>query len=286
MSTPGQPGPDGAWQLGSRFGQDLDENAVDDAITAGPRADLMKAVGGFNLFRQKQFDTSVDHEDGQNSIRDRIEFLRNVSGYASSYMTRNWKVPQKKWVIVPFPGQVGPAKNAVIDSVAGRLVLKAGGVWQVYLVANDWSYNWYYTPGFNNGGISIPGYTTYYACAVAYVIEVVSAQGELLGSCRFDAQTAGGVKSVDVNRTKAGSVAFTCTVTLDDMPPPDAPGASNHWAYVRVSMYVEPRQTLLSGFSSAIYGGTKKSALTAIRWTHESADTVNVPTVPDGGTVT
>lgn len=292
MSTPGQPGPDGAWQLGSGFGQGEDEDSVRAAITTAPRAELMKAVGGFDLFRQKQFDTAVDHTDGQNSIRDRIEYLANTSGYASAYMDLNWQVPRAKWVRVPFPSPLGPQKRGGVDAAGGQLVLKAGGLWQIWVVMNDWSYNWYYTPpvpvgGWPNGGWLIPGYTTYYACAVAYLLEVVSADGTLLASERFDAQSAGSVASRDVNATRPGSSAFECSVVLEDMPDEDDPTAPAHWAYVRVAMYVDVRGAgLFSGFSSSVYGGTKKSSLLAIRWSRDVANVVHVPTVDDGGILT
>lgn len=63
----------------------------------------------------------------QNALNDRFDLVQDISGYANAYMNENYKIygngPEA--LHVPFKGQSGPVKRAVIEA-DGSVTLEAG----------------------------------------------------------------------------------------------------------------------------------------------------------------
>lgn len=71
-------------------------------------------------------------KNGQDDIRDRVDLLTGLYGYIFTYMSKNinaeWGINNTR--TMPFDSQLGPAKNAHIDS-DGRVVLDGAGAWLI-----------------------------------------------------------------------------------------------------------------------------------------------------------
>lgn len=290
MTTPGGAAPDGAYVIGTEFGQDQNETTVRAAI----RQPVINpwSLAQFNwrdLFLEK-FDTVANLKDGQNAYKDRLDLLNQVSGHGSTVMGQNWQVPLNKWCAVPFTVQVGPMKRTGLDTANGRVSLKAGGLWRVDALMNCLGYTVHFTPGFTIGGITYPPYWTYNPLSVSYLIEVVSAAGMVLTAREFKAQVGGQpneVKYSPIPPDLPSSSAFSHTFVLENMPGQDTEsGATGGWAYARLRMYASGTTSVFTNSHCAIYGGTKTSGLTASRWSRDAVNIVNQPTVPDGGVLT
>lgn len=285
MTTPGGSAPDGAYVVGDGrgFGQDQDHGAGTEAhVKAQMKAPVINPweLAQFNfwdLFAQPKFDAVADLRDGQIAYNDRVELLNQVSGFGASVMGQNWLVTLSAWVRVPFTLQVGPSKRAGLDASAGRLILKAGGLWRVDTLMN--------CLGYTRQAIPLgPGSTqyNYYPLAVTYLLEVVNGAGVVLTSREFKAQTGHNkIEFAPIPPTVATSTAFSHTFVLDNINEAD----SATWAYVRVSMRAIDVSGLGTSSSCSVYGGTSKSALAATRWSKDSGP-AGSPTVGNGGTLT
>lgn len=66
--------------------------------------------------------------DGQLDLRNRLDLVEGISGYAVAYMRENRFKDRNKWVLMEFNGQVGPTKNA---SVTNNGITLAQGTWVI-----------------------------------------------------------------------------------------------------------------------------------------------------------
>lgn len=258
-------------------------------ITAMPREVWQLAQDAWKGTCQQQQMFIADMQDGQNALRSRVELLNQVSGHACAVMGNTWSVPHSTWVKLPFTTQLGPVKNAAVQSTAstnGVLVLKAGGLWRVdaHVCVEGYTQNSTVMP------VIYPPYfiiqTTYNPIDPEYLLEVLDAQGNLLTAKRFNAITgigldySGGI--VPINHPHSSH--FQHTFVIEDMPPPDDPSAPDHWVYVRVSLRYEPYNVgMLALATCKAHGGTRRSSLTASRWSRDISHLNYSPTVPDGG---
>ncbi|MDG3012134.1 hypothetical protein G4X40_18490 [Rhodococcus sp. D2-41] len=302
MTTPGGSAPDGAWVVGSRYGQDITEASAKAAMKTPVLDSWGQAQNNFRA-KQGEFRSKVaEMKDGQLTLNDRTDLLDNSSGYGCAVMGHSWQLPQNKAaVVVPFDRQVGPAKNAAIDSsdqYHGQIRLTAGGLWRVdvmmsvaYRAYHD-ELRYYYTlPG------GVPVFATHHieeAIAPTYIVEVVDAAGGLITARAFEATTV--VTSWDsgpygpLPPERQQSSHFSHTFVLPPMPAADDPSAPSHWCSVRLSMaWKGPDASSWFWGANGSYvrciGGTEKSGLYASRWSRD-VDHINyAPTVPDGGTL-
>ncbi|MDV2477374.1 hypothetical protein F8M49_21965, partial [Rhodococcus zopfii] len=71
----------------------MSQAAVIEMMTAAPRADLMKAVTGFNAAHGRLQSSAADLADGQNALRGRLD---SAAGHhrapGTSVLSKNWKV--------------------------------------------------------------------------------------------------------------------------------------------------------------------------------------------------
>ncbi|KAA0016756.1 hypothetical protein [Antrihabitans cavernicola] len=288
MTTPGGVAPGGAHQQGGKFGQDETEASARQKITQ-PTRDVWQIVQDAWKGRfEDQGAVLADQKDGQVALNGRLDLLQATAGHACAFMSHTYTVPPSTVVRIPFNTQLGPMKKAGVDTSAGRLVLKAGGLWRVdsQTCIEGYTLNQTIIPTSTAPFFTV--ITTYDAIVPHYVIQVMRADGSILSSRVFD-----GVTGVSMGASGFSAVAapnsshFSHTFVLDNMPPEDDPSAPEHWVYVQVSMIYTPVAT--GTFSNAfctLNGGTKRSALTASRWSRDVANIVNAPTVPDGGAIT
>lgn len=89
---------------------------------------VFDAVGSLIKPMQKEIKTGLS---GQLALNDRIDLLDGAPGYVCAYQTVNlnsaWQANTAR--TLPFKGQVGPAKNAHLDTENGMIVLDAKGLW-------------------------------------------------------------------------------------------------------------------------------------------------------------
>ena len=103
---------------------------VDAAFSAigGLLQSIFNALGDLIKPMQRDIETGLS---GQIALNDRIDLLNDVSGYVCAYQTVNidgaWS--NRNTRDLPFKSQIGPAKNAHIDTQTGMIVLDAKGLW-------------------------------------------------------------------------------------------------------------------------------------------------------------
>ncbi|CAM4133699.1 Phage tail protein [Nocardia ninae] len=292
MTMPGQTRPDGTIVEGGNWRENENQASVVAAV-GGPVKDAWQ--GAQDAWRAQWASNEgafASVLDGQDGISNRLELLRDVSGYCSSFMGHNWSVATSTKVVVPFDRTVGPTKRASVIAPSGDksgwLVLKAGGLWRVdaHITTSGYTQNVTIIP------VSYPPYViyvyTYDPIAPRFWIEAFNAAGDLLTVRQFDALGNYAVYSADVFGQVASPISthFQHTFVVENMPPENDPTAPDRWVYVRLSMQYEPINT--SGQFSTVAqcklsGGTKFSSLTATRWSRDVQNNVYAPTVPDGG---
>lgn len=287
MTTPGASAPDGAWQLGSTYGQGMTEDSVMQATTGQARASLLDAVAGYALHLGEQEATRADLIDGQNSLKSRLDLLADVSGYGSAVMGWNWQIPYSQWIALPFDTQLGPAKSVAISTPvenSGFLTLKKGGLWRVdaHCTVSGFSIGLSY---FWNGSILIP-YNTYSPIFPTLRIEVLDATGQVISASEYnmvsDLQLNSETLFTYTNAPRSG--AFSKTFVLDHMPPETDPSAPDHWKHVRLAIRYEPIYTgTINDTTCKVLGGTKLSSLIATRWSRDANHINYADEVPDGG---
>lgn len=283
MTAPNGAVPDGAYVIGADYGSNIEQDAVKPILDGKGREMLMKAAGGALDFFRRIGATRADHYDGQNQLKNRMDLIRDASGYGSAFMGMNWEVPASKWVVVPYDTQLGPIKGLSVAN--DGLVLKKGGLWRIdaHPTVSGYTQNQTILP------IISPPYfyvlITYNPILPTYLLEVVNADGSLYTSRMYHAvaNMAHEVSGLNaVNHPQ--SSAFSHTFVLDNMPAADSPDAPQHWKTVRLSMRYDPVNAgLLNIAYCTIKGGTKRSALIASRWSRDVENINYSPTVPDGG---
>ena len=75
-------------------------------------------------------------EDGQTALKNRLDLLDGVRGYAQAYMSRNvngeWGTNNTR--ILPFDAPLGPSKGAHVDASKGGIVMDEAGLWTISLM--------------------------------------------------------------------------------------------------------------------------------------------------------
>lgn len=285
MTTPNGNAPDGAYVIGSRYGQDRDESNIRSTIKAPPINAWQHAQDVIKEWCMVEKATMADHKDGQNAIRDRMDLLNQNDGYGCAFMGYNWNIGHSQWIVIPFDEQLGPMKKAQVSKPvpeSGFLTLKAGGLWRIdtHIAITGYSVWYLYVD---------PGWLPYYEPIYpTLMLEVVAADGSLISATEYnmvsDLTQSQAIYATDVNAPR--SAAFTKTLVLDDMPDEAAAGASDHWVNVRLSIKFLPGPNFGGPFSAAyckILGGTKLSSLIATRWSKDVVNAIVAPVVPDGG---
>ncbi|MGY1896209.1 hypothetical protein [Nocardia gipuzkoensis] len=294
MSMPGQTQPDGAIVEGGNYRENENEASVVAAV-GGPIKDAwQQAQNAWRAQWAGNEDAYASVLTGQAGLSNRLELLRDVSGYCSAFMGHNWDVQVNTKVVLPFDHMVGPNKRASVvapsGDTSGWLVLKAGGLWRVdaHITSSGWTENVTVLP------LTVPPYVTYVytydPIAPHYWIEVFNAAGDLLTTRQLDALGNYALYSGALSGSVAYPVSahFQHTFVVENMPPENDPTAPDHWVYVRLSMLYQPINTSGSFSTQAqckLSGGTKFSSLTATRWSRDVQNNVYAPTVPDGGTL-
>ncbi|MDG3012446.1 hypothetical protein G4X40_20100 [Rhodococcus sp. D2-41] len=298
MTTPGGHAPDGAWVVGSRYGQDITEASAEELMTRPGRTAYEAAAGSFREWREQYRSSIANMKDGQLALNGRTDLLKNVSGYGCAVMGRNWQLPHGSMVVMPFDRQVGPTKHVSIvseDQYHGRLCLKAGGLWRVdaLLSLRYQAFTRQVTlePLYPGGPMIVHTYDYEKTVTPSYTIEVLDSQGNVFSPKVFQgtsAVTNWWAKDSGGSPTRSQSNAFSTTFVVPEMPPEDDPDAPNHWCYVRVSAQwtsVAQPNSLFSDSFGKFLGGTEKSGLYASRWSRDVNHVNYQPTVPDGGTL-
>lgn len=286
MTTPNSPSPDVAyvWGEGSNFGQDVTEESAKNAMRTTAISPWEIAQQMWKQVCVRERATLADLRDGQRNLVYRMDLLGDISGYGASVMAYNWNIPHSQWIVLPFETQLGPSKGVSVTSPveeSGLLTLKRGGLWRVdaHATVQGYTYN-----------MISPSQVMYSEIAPRLMIEVVDhSSGELISASQYDfkselATSSSSFISPIMNAPKSG--AFSKTFVLPNMPPEDDEDASSHWVDVRVALYVNPNPVLgalLYITEPKVLGGTKLSALTATRWSRESAELNYADDVPDGG---
>lgn len=98
-------------------------------IVGGSIADIIESITGLNRTAETAASTAHDAvervgdaETRLDEYSDRLDLLDQVSGFASMYLTKNWRVAGSgKLIALPFDGQVGPAKRCTPESGDIRL---------------------------------------------------------------------------------------------------------------------------------------------------------------------
>ena len=95
-------------------------------------ADALRGVVRAPLFQ----DVADAFEDGQSALRDRLDLLDGVRGYAQAFMSRNvngeWGTNNTRQL--PFDAPLGPSKGAHVDAAKGGIVMDEAGLWTISLM--------------------------------------------------------------------------------------------------------------------------------------------------------
>ena len=107
------------------------QTGVKDGFLAGI-ADALRGVVRAPLFQ----DVADAFDDGQAALRDRLDLLDGVRGYAQAYMSRNvngeWGTNNTRQL--PFDAPLGPSKGAHVDAAKGGIVMDEAGLWTISLM--------------------------------------------------------------------------------------------------------------------------------------------------------
>lgn len=159
MTTPGGSAPDGAWVLGSEYGQDVTEQSFNAAMRAqntdrGYReghnllqgllgniinmittgiSDLISAFFGNYTGSDQDL---LDYQSAQIELNDRLDLLDDVAGYASAYVgspfslgTHSQASNPNSGTLVNFGSRLGPQKHARVEN--GGITFLQPGTWRI-----------------------------------------------------------------------------------------------------------------------------------------------------------
>lgn len=287
--------PDGALPAGSlapglfaeRQAMDADEAKAQ--MTAQPIDSYVNAQDIWKAFCRRERKTAAELKDGQLALRGRTELLSQVSAYGAAVMAYNWNIPYSTWCVLPFDTQLGPVKGVQVSTPAsetGYLTLKRGGLWRVDAMTAVQGHSvgaWFTINPLTN---LLEVHYSYSPIFPTLMLEVVNARGQLISATQCDMVSDLTVNSqiyLETNNAPR-SAAFSKTFVLPDMPPENAPDASDHWVHVRLAIRYEPIHLgMISETSCKVLGGTARSALTATRWSRDATHINYADEVPDGG---
>ncbi|MBP2211072.1 hypothetical protein JOJ87_001416 [Rhodococcus ruber] len=95
MTTPNSPAPDGAYVVGSGYGQGMTEQSAKVAMKTAPVNAWSAAQANYHGSLDEQKRTLAARGDGQTALINRIGLLDEASGHAAAYMGFSWDVPQE-----------------------------------------------------------------------------------------------------------------------------------------------------------------------------------------------
>ncbi len=246
MSTPWQPGPDGAWQYGSRFGQDLDEATVKSQITGQPKSNIDNSILGWDGAVSDLAGLSATVTDGQLSMNGRLTELEGVAGLGSLWMSQNWTLPGGARKVLPFDSWYGP-NTPNVTRLGRGLRLGGYGLWTAF-----------------------PHITFFPPQNTWLTTGLIQAQVWLVVRRNFAAIPWTELQ-YDVTITSVGpeTAAFSKSFVIPD-----------DGATYSVEVEIQHPNT-----GAKVYGGTQRSRLTVHRWSTGTDNAANEPTVQDGGTL-
>ena len=229
-----------------------------------------------------------DFADGQLALNNRTDLLKQVSGYATVFLGRNWDLPPNAPVVLPFNRQLGPLKNTGVNEADG-IILKAKGLWRVEAHMTLKSSVMYTQVTYSTGpfGIPIPVFTPYYMpVGTRFRIEVIRlGDGQLLSVTTYNTMPDGRMGQPGLTAPQSSAFNHTFVVDID-------PDDGNTWCLVRLAALAVPGPATLGHwegtpavFVCKAYGGTALSSLTAARWSVDTDHDEFLPDAPDGGTL-
>ncbi|MBP2211073.1 hypothetical protein JOJ87_001417 [Rhodococcus ruber] len=245
MTTPNAPAPDGAYVIGTRYGQDMTTQSAKAIMSNGILASYEGAQQELRAVTDPIKLVADQLQDGQLELNDRIDLLEAVNGYCALYMGMNWAVAGGHRVTLPFDNQLGPRKGA--DPFQNGILLASKGLWRADALVS------FYPPPAN-----------WFSGASSVSIQVYLSVVAVAGGVTFTEHEYNMV----VTSLGAETAAFSHTFVVP------ADGAY----FVRVQVN-HPKD------SASVYGGTVRSALSVNKWSNNTDNAVVAPTVPDGGTL-
>ncbi|ORL15419.1 hypothetical protein [Prescottella equi] len=120
MTAPGAPRPDGAYVVGSKFGQDVTEASV-----RGLLKDV--SLSGFKDAQNNFWGKFQTFTDGQLLLNQRTDLLSPLLDYGSAYANTSQGIDQTGQV--NFTNQIGPMQGCRLQS--GRIILQDKGLWDI-----------------------------------------------------------------------------------------------------------------------------------------------------------
>lgn len=246
MTTPGQPGPDGAWQYGSGFGQDLDEAEVRARLTGQSQTGIDDSILGWGKASDELSELAQDVVDGQLSLNEALALLAGVEGYGTLWTSKNWPVTGGRRIALPFDSWYGPHTPNV--TMYGRgLRLHGFGLWTVFAHVTF-----------------APPQSSWLGPGVIYAKVWITVR-------RNGASTPWTELQFDLTISSIGpeTASFAKSVVIPD-----------DGALYTIEIEVQHPNT-----GARVYGGTQRTRLSVHRWSTGTDNAANVPTVGDGGTL-
>ncbi|WP_280485348.1 hypothetical protein [Nocardia cyriacigeorgica] len=151
MTMPGQTKPDGAFVLGSRFGQDESEASFISRIRGDVLPGWEEGQDGIKAVDNDITDRLNNFQDAQLELTERVDLLESVTGYCSTFLSKNWELKGGAFRLLPFDSQLGPRKGTELAQSGIKLSTK--GLWRV-----DAHVTWYPAPS-GWGQSNTPGAT-------------------------------------------------------------------------------------------------------------------------------
>ncbi|GAB4584393.1 hypothetical protein [Nocardia sp. IFM 10818] len=247
MTAPNGFVPDGAYVVTSKYGQDINKDAVMGMVTGGARTKYNAAAGQWGGEFDKLAALAEKVKDGQREMKDRLDLLEGVSGYMSLFMGNNWKITGRKDCLLPFDQQLGPAKG--VEMYQGGVKFLSKGLWRA-----DTHVTWGQAPSgwFSGGPVN--------ATVTLAVYRITGGEKVLYTAHAFD---------LVITTQGPETAAFSHTFVIP---------ADNAYS-AEVAVYHQKDDT------ATIFGGTLRSSFSVNRWDVGTENAVVKPTVPDGGTL-
>ncbi|MDN6707070.1 hypothetical protein [Corynebacterium glyciniphilum] len=162
-------------------------NALSGIVTGGPFAPVEEAA--------------VEIRNGQEGLEGRMDLLFGISGYVFSYMSRNistvWGIFDDNRRRMPFDRQLGPSKNAYVDTEKERVVLDGAGAWLLMVKSH--------ARGTQYGGNAM----------IQQTVRVRRPDGTLYHTCIDDASTYSSSGVVNSNKG-SGTLLSVFPVVIDE----------------------------------------------------------------------
>ncbi|WP_032380947.1 hypothetical protein [Rhodococcoides fascians] len=128
MTTPYGPPPDSALVFGGRYNQDITEESARNMMTGQAGTLYTDAGNSWIGVKDDVAGLAGEVKDGQLELTERVDLIESVSGYCSTFMSRNWTVAGNTRVTLPFDTQLGPNKGAT--PFQGGILMDSKGLWR------------------------------------------------------------------------------------------------------------------------------------------------------------